>query len=75
MEAWLAKEQKTAAELEKMISDELGLPEITIRVYPDPGSSPSSWDANAGQRGSDATIELRVKQIAEGLRATYDLEK
>ena len=67
----MAKEQKTPKELAKMISDELGDPNIGIVMHPAEGLG---WNADA-LNTDDAAIVTSVEQIVQKLRARYDLKK
>jgi hypothetical protein len=69
----MSKEQKTARELEAMIEVELNDPRVTVVVRPDPKirwmASASAWE------GTDKEPIERIDQIAERLRAKYDLKE
>ncbi len=66
------KELKTAGELEAMIVAELKNPRVKVSVSPDPASG---WHATASSWGAMNIGAIRqVQQIAERLRAQYDLK-
>jgi hypothetical protein len=76
----LAKEEKTAAELETMILYELAphLDEIDIDIPSVGATSDGSggWNASAFMRGGgDTRISTRVQEICGKLREKYDLKE
>jgi hypothetical protein len=69
----MSKEQKTARELEAMIEVEFNDPRLNVSVHPDPTLG---WDADRTHWGSIETDAIkRLDQIAERLRAQYDLKE
>ncbi len=69
----MAKEQKTAAELEAMIIAELNDPSVKVSISPD---SAEGWIATTAAWGElNLVVSMRAQQIAERLRTQYDLEE
>jgi hypothetical protein len=67
----MAKPEKSAVELAKLIRSQLGQPKLRIAVYP----KARGWHAKvyAGQ-GSVRDMQDRVDEIARELGRTYDLQ-
>lgn len=68
----MAKEQKTAGELEAMILAELNNSSVSVLVYPNPAAG---WYAMSSAWSElDVALSIMVQQVAERLRAQYDLK-
>ena len=68
----IVKEQRTAGELEAMILAELNNPSVSVLVYPNPTAG---WYAMSSARAEiDVALSMTVQQVAERLRAQYDLK-
>jgi hypothetical protein len=68
----MPKEKKTANELVRMITDEIGRPDVTISVH----REGQGWRPYVFQRGAaDVEVEMRIQQIGERLTAIYDLKE
>ena len=68
----MAKEQKTPGELEAMILAELNNSSVSVLVYPNPAAG---WYAMSSAWGElDVALSIMVQQVAERLRAQYDLK-
>jgi len=70
--ALMAKEQKTAGELEAMILAKLNNPSVSVLVYP---NLAAGWYAMSSAWGElDVALSIKVQQVAERLRTRYDLK-
>ena len=68
----MAKEQKTAGELEAMILAELNNSSVSVLVYPNPAAG---WYAMSSAWSElDVALSIMVQQVAKRLRAQYDLK-
>jgi hypothetical protein len=66
----MAKTEKSAAELAKLIRSQLALPKLRLAVYPDS----SGWHATVYfDNGSVRDLQRRVDEIARGLNGLYEL--
>lgn len=66
----MAKVQKSAIELAKMIRSQLAEPNTRVAVYP----NSSGWHATVyAEQGSARDLQKRVNEIARQLNALYDL--
>jgi hypothetical protein len=68
----MAKEHKTARELEAMILQEAKDWRLRVSVQPDQAAG---WHATAGTWGRDRGLVARAQQIAQRLRTQYDLKE
>ena len=68
----MAKEEKTAQELADMIATRINIVGLFIKVHADPASG---WRATlVTAPGRTFTFQYRVDDIANELRARYDLK-
>lgn len=67
----MAKTEKSAVELAKLIRSQLGQPKLRIAVYP----KARGWHAKVyAEQGSVRDLQDRVDEIARELGQTYDLQ-
>ena len=66
----MAKVQKSAVELAKLIRSQLAQPKLRIAVYP----NASGWHATVyAEQGSARDLQKRVDEIARELNRIYEL--
>ena len=67
----MAKNEKSAVELAKLIRRQLAEPKLRIAVYP----KAHGWHAKVyAEQGSARDLQKRVDEIARELNEIYDLE-
>jgi hypothetical protein len=67
----MAKNEKSAVELAKLIRSQLAEPKLRIAVYP----KARGWHVKVyAEQGSTRDLQKRVDEVARGLNEIYDLE-
>lgn len=67
----MAKNEKSAVELAKLIRSQLAEPKLRIAVYP----KAHGWHAKVyAEQGSARDLQKRVDEVARELNEIYDLE-